>query len=560
MLSRFSIKSKLVAIISFLVLVSAGTGFLAISDMQLIRGSAVELQSRWLPAVRLLGSLRAYTIRYGSVVRDHILETDPAKKASAEKVLADLTRDIEKDGNAYEALVLSADEQKLYKDFKQLWNAYVDQVPDVLSASRRNDLAIAADLIVHQMQPLRQDSGQMLLKAIEINNQRAAAAGGHAEQSYTFAFTLIASIFAATTTLALLVSLWFVRDVAKGFGSIILPMRALAGGDLTVTVPDKSQATEFGQMAAALQSFKASLLAKQAADRLASIEAEAKRLRGERIDKIAGNFQSMIGELTGSLSISSSELQKAAATLSKTAEATQALSGTVTSTSEEASENVQSAASATEQMTSSIGEIGRQIEASTKITDEAVQQAAETNLRISRLSKAASRIGDVVGLITTIAGQTNLLALNATIEAARAGESGRGFAVVATEVKALAAQTAEATSEISEQIDEIQTATQEAADSIKHISTTIDRISVTTAAIAAAVEEQANATGEMSRNLQHAARGTTQVASTNAEVKLGAVEAGSASTQVLSAARSVTLESDRLKCEVDNFLNSIRAA
>src|SRR5207237_2874822 len=67
-----------------------------------------------------------------------------------------------------------------------------------------------------------------------------------------------------------------------------------------------------------------------------------------------------------------------------------------------------------------------------------VGQARSTTDRVGELSKAATRIGDVVELINTIAGQTNLLALNATIEAARAGEAGRGFAVVASEVKALA--------------------------------------------------------------------------------------------------------------------------
>ena len=117
--------------------------------------------------------------------------------------------------------------------------------------------------------------------------------------------------------------------------------------------------------------------------------------------------------------------------------------------------------SASEEMTTSIYEISRQVQESARVADEAVEQAQRTNARVSELSKAAGRIGDVVELINTIAGQTNLLALNATIEAARAGEAGRGFAVVASEVKALAEQTAKATGEISQQISGIQTATQE---------------------------------------------------------------------------------------------------
>src|SRR5947199_633372 len=134
------------------------------------------------------------------------------------------------------------------------------------------------------------------------------------------------------------------------------------------------------------------------------------------------------------------------------------------------------------------------------MANDAVGQARVTNDRVSQLSKAASRIGDVVELINTIAGQTNLLALNATIEAARAGEAGRGFAVVATEVKALAEQTAKATGEISQQIGNIQSTTRDAVVAIQDISKTIARISEIATAIASAVEEQEAVTQQVSRN------------------------------------------------------------
>ena len=177
-----------------------------------------------------------------------------------------------------------------------------------------------------------------------------------------------------------------------------------------------------------------------------------------------------------------------------------------------------------------------------------------------RFARPASRIGDVVELINTIAGQTNLLALNATIEAARAGEAGRGFAVVAFEVKALAEQTAKATGEISQQISGIQAATNESVTAIKEISGTIERLSEISSTIAAAVEEQGAATQEISRNVQQAAQGTQQVSSNITDVQRGATETGSASSQVLSAAKMLSGDSTRLKAEVSKFLTNVRAA
>jgi methyl-accepting chemotaxis protein len=197
---------------------------------------------------------------------------------------------------------------------------------------------------------------------------------------------------------------------------------------------------------------------------------------------------------------------------------------------------------------------------SRKIAQSAVEYARSTDTRITALSQAAGRIGEVVQLITGIAEQTNLLALNATIEAARAGDAGRGFAVVAQEVKALAAQTAKATDEIGKQILGMQSATQESVDAIKQIGAVILQISDVSEVIAAAVEEQGAATREIARNVQMASDGAGRVGSAIADVHQGAADTGSASGQVLSSAQSLSNQASQLKLEVESFLASIRVA
>jgi methyl-accepting chemotaxis protein len=132
--------------------------------------------------------------------------------------------------------------------------------------------------------------------------------------------------------------------------------------------------------------------------------------------------------------------------------------------------------------------------------------------------------------------------------------------VVAQEVKALANQTAKATSEISTQIAEMQAATQDSVVAIKEIGGTIGRISEIATTIASAVEEQGAATQEITRNVQQAASGTAKVASNISEVNAGAAQTGTASGHVLTAAKSLSDESTRLKTEVGKFLATVRAA
>src|SRR5262249_23258561 len=151
----------------------------------------------------------------------------------------------------------------------------------------------------------------------------------------------------------------------------------------------------------------------------------------------------------GVLSSASTEMEATAQSMSSTAAQTDQQAANVAAAAEEASTGVQTVASAAEELTSSIGEINRQVAQSARVTEKAVNDARQTDGIVRALADGAQRIGQVVELISSIAGQTNLLALNATIEAARAGDAGKGFAVVASEVKSLANQTAKATEEIS---------------------------------------------------------------------------------------------------------------
>jgi methyl-accepting chemotaxis protein len=349
--------------------------------------------------------------------------------------------------------------------------------------------------------------------------------------------------------------------IARPLGVLVALLQRMARGE-DVEMTGHERGDEIGDTARAVDGVKTMLAEKARAEAEAKIkhdEIEARQRRADML-QLAHRFEGAVGEIINTVSNASTELEASASSLTNNAERSQRLATTVAAASEEASTNVHSVAAASEELSSSVNEISRQVQESARMAGEAVNQARTTTERVSELSKAASRIGDVVELINTIAGQTNLLALNATIEAARAGEAGRGFAVVASEVKALAEQTAKATGEIGQQISGIQNATQDSVTAIREISGTIERLSEISSTIAAAVEEQGAATQEISRNVQQAAQGTQQVSANITDVQRGASETGTASSQVLAAAQSLSGDSNRLKLEVGKFLDTVRAA
>ncbi|MGC2809207.1 MAG: HAMP domain-containing methyl-accepting chemotaxis protein [Bradyrhizobium sp.] len=394
------------------------------------------------------------------------------------------------------------------------------------------------------------------LSKVYAERSRQLAQQGEVHRLLAFLLTGLGGLALVVVGIGVLI---ISRSVARPLSAITATIKQVAEGAENVVVPDINRADEIGALARAIQIFQEAMDRNRNLNSQVLLDSEAREERTRRIETSVEAFREAIGGVLRAVIDNASAMRDTALSITKVASDASGRAIAAASVTEQASSNVNAVAGAAEELSASVQEIGRQVRQSAGVVEQTGLRTEKSVTEIESLAAATQRIDGVLNLIQAIAEQTNLLALNATIEAARAGEAGRGFAVVAHEVKALAGQTAKATSEIGQNISMIQASTRNAVDAVREIGVAVREINEVTSNIAGAVNQQDAATREISANAQMAARGNGTLVTNIGSLSEAIGETNKAATSVLTASTDLTSTAETLSREVDKFFRNLRA-
>jgi methyl-accepting chemotaxis protein len=394
------------------------------------------------------------------------------------------------------------------------------------------------------------------LSRVYAERGKQIARQGEANRQLSFLLTCLGGFALLVVGVGVLI---ISRSVAQPLAVITATIKRVAEGAENVEVPHLNRADEIGALARAIRVFQEAMDGNRNLNSQALRDSRAREERARHIETSVETFRGAIGSVLRAVTDNASAMRDTAQSITKVASDASGRAVTASGATEQASSNVNAVASAAEELSASVEEIGRQVRQSSGMVEQAGTRTEKSITEIESLAAATQRIDGVLTLIQTIAEQTNLLALNATIEAARAGEAGRGFAVVAHEVKALAGQTAKATSEIGQNVSMIQASTRNAVDAVREIGNAVRDINEVTSNIAGAIGQQDAATREISANAQLAAQGNETLVANIGSLSDAIGETNKTATSVLAASSALTSTAETLSREVDKFFSNLRA-
>ncbi len=350
------------------------------------------------------------------------------------------------------------------------------------------------------------------------------------------------------------------RHLTGPLRELMASIRTATRSNEVIDVPHCARSDEIGELARTvrqLSEVRATLVTRETE---AGQARQHQRLRSQELTRIADDFEARLGVLLGEIGRASevlrATLQDAAVRVEQVSKSSEIAAASVTGTGIEANRTTEAAL----RMELVIGQINDEVRRVSEMASAASQEATGAHKLVAELTEKAAQIRDVVGIIEAVARQTNLLALNATIEAARAGTHGRGFAVVASEVKALAGQTAEATSRIVGRIAQVDQALSHAAGAVSTIGNSILAVEQTGTEIATMVGSNAELLGSLGDTVARISDVTGTAVMAMAEIAAANMQTVNQADMGALSARDLDERIAALQVEAAAFVQRLRAA
>ena len=409
MLDKVSIRTKIIAAFAVVLGSTMALGLFATQRFDALDAASGEIRRDYLPSTRVLGEIAYNTMRFRQLEAAGGLAPDAEARAAEE---ASLRRVQEQTGKAFEAywpLVSAGEERQLADQLKQEWAEYLGLDARYLTLLRADDLRGAVAAYRGEMRTLFNKFQELYLQAdIALNNRQANEVSDHGRELGASARIWILSVLVLTAALCV-GSGWSLIRHFRAAAADDVGVRRLADGDLATEIPASDRKDEVGQMAQAMLVFKGNAL------KARELQAAADKAHGDNMRRHAAmeRHTQDFGSAAAGVMASLARSQRPSAKLRPRCHSRAAYpsaSGEHGGRFGGCSGKPGRGGSGSGQMSASINEISQQVTRATQSAQAAVQRASATDAKVTSMAALADRIGDVVKLITDIAGQANLQA------------------------------------------------------------------------------------------------------------------------------------------------------